>query len=80
MGYAQGEGRDGKQIGYAVEDTCNEPGCEVKIDRGAAYACGGDHFDEGYCGGFFCYKHLLLGHGPQMCRKCLDRHQSDEDE
>jgi hypothetical protein len=79
MGYALGTGRDGQDIGYGVDDVCNEPGCEVEIDRGMAYACGGDHFNEECCGGFFCYEHLLMGHGPQMCRRCAERHP-DEDE
>ena len=43
MGWSYGENMDGKEIGYSVEASCEHPGCDKKIDRGLAYACGGDH-------------------------------------
>lgn len=69
----------GRPIGYSHTATCDEPGCEVVIDRGLSYACGGMHgeFDE-YCEGYFCSKHLFLDISTsgerlkQICNSCLD--------
>ena len=59
MGWANcGEDRNGRPIGYAVEAKCDEPGCEVKIDRGLAYVCGDMHGeDELSCDKYFCNSH-----------------------
>jgi hypothetical protein len=47
MGWANcGEDSRGRPIGYAWEATCDRPGCNAKIDRGLAYACGGMHGNE----------------------------------
>jgi hypothetical protein len=61
MGWADcGTDSDGRPIGYAFEATCDEPGCEEKIDRGVSYACGNMHGDgDGYgCEKYFCPAHL----------------------
>lgn len=62
MGYASYTLPDGREAGYAVEATCDEPGCDAAIDRGLAYLCGqmpgGDEYG---CGGYFCPDHLELG-------------------
>lgn len=87
MGYATGQNNNGREIGYGVEATCDHPGCNVVIDRGIAYCCGGDEGpgnagmdDEPYCGGYFCASHLFfipsLGKfdaGLMVCLACLDR-------
>jgi hypothetical protein len=58
MGYAQYTLSDGREAGYAVQATCDEPNCDAKIDRGMAYCClpvgGGEHG----CGHYFCSDHL----------------------
>lgn len=53
---------DGEPCGYSVLDVCHEDGCSTEIDRGLAYACGGEP-GEGveYCGGYFCGEHLTGG-------------------
>ncbi|WP_037161027.1 hypothetical protein [Rhodococcoides fascians] len=57
MGWAVGEDRNRQRhIGYGVPALCDHPGCETRIDRGFAYACGGDPFE--HCGLFFCLPHL----------------------
>jgi hypothetical protein len=59
-------------VGYAVEATCDQDGCETKIDRGLAFVCGGMHDGGNFgCGSYFCYEHLLLGHPEQLCKKCV---------
>ncbi len=60
MGSGYGVDRNGiREIGHTVPATCDHPGCEEKIDRGLAYACGGQPFEgEYYCDGYFCMKHL----------------------
>lgn len=59
MGWANcGTDSKGRPIGYAHEATCDHPGCDAAIDRGLAYACGGEHGeDEVSCEGYFCEKH-----------------------
>lgn len=65
----------GKEVGYNVEAVCDYPGCKVKIDRGVAYACGGDHGSFGdCCDGYFCHTHLF--HHPVagfICIECKKR-------
>jgi hypothetical protein len=62
----------GRGIGYCHAATCDHPGCEAKIDRGLAYACGGMHGNEclggdakidwsadvPVCDRYFCEAHL----------------------
>jgi hypothetical protein len=83
MGWANcGEDSKGRPIGYAHSARCDHPGCNKRIHRGLAYACGGMHGeDEISCEGYFCDKHrtivqLLPGHGPtndlpSLCAECL---------
>lgn len=65
MSWAYGE-LNGREVGYGIEATCDEPGCNVRIDRGLDYRCG-FHFksdiDSG-CGRYFCYNHLSAGPCP----------------
>lgn len=72
MGWGYYEIND-KPCGYSVAATCDEPGCDRKIDRGLSYCCGGMPETTGYCGGYFCGNHLYIdvdGDGPQSCRSC----------
>jgi hypothetical protein len=74
MGWMYGVDRDGKEIGYGVEDVCNHPECDEEIDRGLDYRCGGMESlsdPEAGCGGFFCGKHR---HGFfSKCAACLKK-------
>ena len=68
MGYAYYVLSDGREAGYNVPATCDEPGCNAEIDRGLAYLCGempggGDDC----CGDYFCYAHLNWN---QRCDRC----------
>lgn len=60
MGWSNcGTDSSGRPIGYAFEATCDHPGCDAKIDRGLACACGGMHGDDAYwCDKYFCEKHM----------------------
>jgi hypothetical protein len=59
MGYGNcGTDSQGRPIGYNHQATCDEEGCEEKIDRGMAYACGGTHGSDCCCEKYFCGKHL----------------------
>lgn len=73
MGWANcGEDSKGRPIGYAVAATCDHPGCEAKIDRGLAYACGGMHGEEDGCEGYFCEKHrssTIITNHPSPAKK-----------
>lgn len=62
MGWADcGTDSKGRPIGYAFEAVCDHPGCDTKIDRGVAHACGGMHGDEPFsCEGYFCSEHLTF--------------------
>ncbi len=82
MGWAYGRNAERREVGYSVEATCDASDCEVDIDRGLAYCCGGMHDgDEHGCGGYFCLSHLLYACPPpnepvpQLCGPCLDRYQ-----
>lgn len=59
MGWAHcGTDSKGREIGYGIPATCDHEGCDAKIDRGLAYACGGMHgSDGGSCEGYFCSDH-----------------------
>lgn len=73
MGWGYGVNAEGREVGYSVEATCDEPGCEEKIDRGLGYVCGNMHDGgEWGCGGYFCSAHLFRGGPTQMCKPCMD--------
>lgn len=62
MGYARYNLPDGREAGYAVEATCDQPGCTDPIDRGFAHLCG--EYPDGHrgpdepgCGRYYCEKH-----------------------
>jgi hypothetical protein len=64
----------GRPIGYSHEATCDYPGCDKKIARGLAYACGSVHGFNGddCCEGYFCSNHLYFcGKGHQLCEACM---------
>lgn len=83
MGYAHYEiTRNGEQIeaGYSVEATCEQDGCEERIDRGLGYLCGADPGGDEYgCGGYFCGEHLYGGVGPaqSQCGSCSERWEKE---
>ena len=62
---------EGKEVGYAVDATCEFLGCNKKIDRGLAYKCG-DYPGSGddFCNGYFCYDHLVMTKNGQRCEEC----------
>lgn len=86
MGWAY-DVMDGREVGYSVSASCDQDGCEEKIDRGLAYCCGGMHGGaEDGCGRYFCGEHLLFGgheapngesplHG--LCAGCLGRWEAE---
>lgn len=82
MGWSYcGTDSEGREIGYAIEATCDKEGCEAEIDRGLAYACGGYHgAGDDACDQYFCAAHLVFtldGSGkissPQLCEECAER-------
>ena len=83
MGWANcGTDSKGRPIGYAHEAICDYPGCDERIDRGLAYACGSMHGDaDGACEGYFCGKHMVIGNKlidsdqtVQLCLACYESH------
>jgi hypothetical protein len=61
MGYAVYEIGHGRWGGYGVPAYCEEPDCNEEIDRGMAFACGGEPFaNEVGCDQYFCEKHREL--------------------
>jgi len=82
MGWSYGVNSDGREVGYAVQATCDHPECNVAIDRGLSYICGGmmDGGEHG-CGKFFCSQHLNVTlTGPatvQLCRRCLREYERE---
>lgn len=65
IGYDSNWSRD---VGYGVPAYCGYPNCDVEIDRGLAYVCGGKPFGgEDGCGLYFCSKHLNFN---QLCLRC----------
>jgi hypothetical protein len=74
MSWGYGVLDDGREIGYNVAAKCDAGGCETDIDRGLAYVCGGMHEGgELGCGGYFCYSHLFMGRGAQLCSSCFKK-------
>lgn len=84
MGWSHcGTDDDGREIGYGVSATCDQPECNAKIDRGLAYCCGSMHGggDHG-CGRYFCGKHLIHVRGTSdhlgtLCSECAKRYDSE---
>lgn len=61
MGWANcGTDSNGRPIGYAHKATCDEPGCDAKIDRGLSFACGDMHGENEGCEKYFCSAHLNM--------------------
>ena len=70
MGWAYcGKDDLGREIGYGIVATCDQPGCNEVIDRGLGCVCGGDRTRDGEfapmhgaadggCGRYFCGEHL----------------------
>lgn len=74
-----------RDIGYSVTAYCDHPDCNIEIDRGLSYVCGGDPYGGDFgCGLFFCDEHLqhvitLTGEnneklevGCQLCERCAE--------
>ena len=79
MGWSYcGTDSDSRDIGYSIDATCDHKGCNKKIDRGLAYACGGMHGQNEYdCEKYFCYEHLIL-HTTEsifVCPECFNREE-----
>lgn len=81
MGYGRYDNHAGRPCGYAVEATCDHPGCEAVIDRGLGYLCGTTETIHGGgpgCGGYFCETHLRWsrkmndGRYASLCDACKD--------
>lgn len=57
MGYAVYRIGHGRWGGYGVPAYCEHPECSEEIDRGMAFACGGEPGDDHGCDMYFCEKH-----------------------
>lgn len=87
MGWADcGEDSKGRPIGYAFSDgvTCDHPGCETKIDRGLAFACGDMHGGDVWeCERYFCEAHQhpfrepFEGRCLSVCAECLKANEKE---
>ncbi len=70
MGWGSGSNRKGRAIGYGITAICDEPECEIEIDRGLGYICGGleavTSDDADGCGYYFCTAHG----GGFLCERC----------
>ncbi|MFE2164871.1 hypothetical protein ACFXB3_07325 [Streptomyces sp. NPDC059447] len=68
---------DGIKIkaGYGVAATCEQEGCDEKIDRGLGCLCGATPGgDEHGCGGYYCGHHLYMSLDEQvgdLCGECV---------
>lgn len=64
----------GRDIGYGVPATCDQPACDEQIDRGLGFVCGREPYGGAKgCGLYFCAKHLFLdSHGTPLCDRCSD--------
>jgi hypothetical protein len=82
MSWAYGVDKDGREIGYSVKDICNAEGCEVEINRGISYRCGGVHNlrDDYGCGNFFCGNHMYFGSKDHLCEKCIETDPIDDED
>jgi hypothetical protein len=76
MGWAVGEDKAGRDIGYGVPALCDHPECSEHINRGLSFVCGMINMDEGDrgCGLHFCTGHLQYSpkYG-QLCDRCYPR-------
>ena len=96
MGWAFcGPNRHGQDTGYGVSATCDEPGCDARIDRGLGYLCGGNYYlhdTEETCAKYYCSEHLVYAEVTdedgekrylQVCSRCAEeitkREEADED-
>lgn len=85
MGWGSGTNAQGREVGYCIDATCDLEGCDVAIDRGLAYCCGGMHDGgEHGCGDYFCTDHLFMtgnesGESPGhfMCLACCDAWEAE---
>lgn len=76
----------GRNIGYSHEGTCDHLACGASIDRGLAFACGGQHGENDYwCEGYFCAEHLVYTEDPNnanegslVCYTCLKFIETEE--
>lgn len=80
MGWAVGfDSNWNRDIGYGVPAICDHPKCEVKIDRGLGFVCGGDvRGGEHGCGLFFCWENDHLYYDDRdgelfpLCSRCRE--------
>lgn len=79
MGWAIGEGRDCRDIGYGVPALCDHPACNAEIDRGLSFVCGmiNTEGEDRGCGLHFCASHLSYSpkYG-QLCERCWPRQKT----
>lgn len=83
MGWGYGINSWGREVGYTVEATCDQEGCEEEIDRGLGHVCGPMHDgDEHSCGDYFCGDHLFYGVGlpNAMCGACSKTYDEEHPE
>jgi len=63
--------------GYGVPAICEHPNCNEEIDRGMAFACGGEPNSERGCDRYFCSKHLIFHtfnlNGERKCLQVCER-------
>jgi len=64
--------------GYGVPSYCEYPTCKQEIDRGMAYACGGEPFSELGCDRYFCGADLSFK-GWNIEKGIWCRHKNDCD-
>ncbi len=81
MGWGDcGTDSNGRNIGYVFEALCDHNGCNEKIDRGLAYACGNMHGETEFgCEKYFCDEHLIHGleEDGQLCEECYGLLESE---
>jgi hypothetical protein len=73
MGWSIGYDSNWKRdIGYGVPAYCDDPDCDIEIDRGLAHVCGGEPYGGEFgCGLYFCFHHLYIAEsGKQYCERC----------
>lgn len=65
----------GREVGYTVDAICDHPGCDVEIDRGLGFACGGSPgATHASCELHFCADHLI---GVELCAECRNDELAD---
>ena len=72
IGYDANHKRD---IGYAVPSTRDHPDCNLRINRGLSYVCGGVPYGGDGCGLFFCGWHLSTS---SKCQRCEDNSEQGD--